>query len=459
MTSETPLIVGISGIRGIVGAGLTAEIVARFASAFGTWMPAQSTVLIARDTRLSGEEFGAVCVAALQQTGCAVVDLGICSTPTTKLMVGKLRANGALIVTASHNPGQWNGLKMVRGDGVFLNATEGEQVEQIFDAEDFREAENGESRSYPRSECNRAHIERILDQVDVERIRRAELRVAIDYCNGVGSILVPYLFDELGVRVDSINAEPNGQFARDPEPLPENLSALGDAVRAHAAAAGFAVDPDGDRVALVDEHGNPVGEDYTLALAVQTVTAPRRGPVVTTLSTSQTVSDVAESQGCSVVLTAVGEVHVTEAMIELQAIVGGEGNGGVIITDVVPGRDAALGIALTLEALSRAGTGLSLLIGALPRYYLSKRKLSCTEGVMEQAISWLRETHPDAYEHPVEDGTKLYLNGTLSCPWIHLRASNTEPVIRVCAESANAAEAMALCDAVEDFLNAAAYGR
>ena len=454
MASAAPLIVGISGIRGIVGVTLTEKIVARFARAFGTWMSAQSTVLVARDTRPSGAEFSAVCVAALQQTGCAVVDLGICSTPTTKLMVGELQANGALIVTASHNPGEWNGLKMVRRDGVFLNATQGAQVEQIFEAEDFREAAIRDSCSYPRSECNRAHIERVLDQVDVERIRRAGLRVAIDYCNGAGSILAPDLFDELGVGVDSINAEPNGQFARDPEPLPENLNALGEVVCTNGAAAGFAVDPDGDRVALVDEHGTPVGEDYTLALAVQTVTARRQGPVVTTLSTSQTVSDVAESQGCSVTLTAVGEVHVTETMIELQAIVGGEGNGGVIITDVVPGRDAALGIALTLEAMSRAGTGLSRLISALPRYHLSKRKLSCTAD-MQQAISWLRETHPKAYEHPVADGTKLYLNGQLSCPWIHLRASNTEPVIRVCAESANAAEATALCDAVEDFLNGA----
>lgn len=455
MASQAPLIVGISGIRGIVGDALTAEIVARFARAFGTWMPARSTVLVARDTRPSGVEFSAVCAAALQQTGCAVIDLGICSTPTTKLMVGELRANGALIVTASHNPGQWNGLKMVRADGVFLNAAEGARVERIFAAEAFREGAKRELRTYPRAACNRAHIERILAQVDAERIRRAGLKVAVDYCNGAGSILAPDLFDELGVRVNAINAEPDGQFVRDPEPLPENLGALGEAVRTSAAAAGFAVDPDGDRVALVDEQGKAVGEDYTLALAVQTVTARRQGPVVTTLSTSQTVSDVAESQGCSVVLTAVGEVHVAETMIELQAIIGGEGNGGVIITDVVPGRDAALGIALTLDALSHAGTGLSPLIDALPRYYLSKRKLSCTAADMERAISWLRETHGNAYEHPVEDGTKLYLSGTLSCPWIHLRASNTEPVIRICAESANAAEATALCDAVEGFLNAA----
>jgi phosphomannomutase len=456
MASHAPLIVGISGIRGIVGDSLTTEIVARFARAFGTWMHPQSTVLVARDTRPSGHEFSAVCRAGLQQTGCDVVDLGVCSTPTAKMMVGQLQAQGALIVTASHNPGQWNGLKMVRGDGVFLNAAEGAEVERIFNSQDFRDAAGAESSFYPQPECNRTHIERILDQVDVERIRAAKLSVAIDYCNGVGSILIPDLLKELGVGADAINAEPNGQFARDPEPLPENLGDLGGAVGEGAAVAGFAVDPDGDRVALVDEHGKPVGEDYTLALAVQTVASQKPGPVVTTLSTSQTVSDVAQSHGCSVALTAVGEVHVTESMLALEAVIGGEGNGGVIITDVVPGRDAALGIALTLEALSRAATGLSTLIGALPRYYLDKRKLSCTTQAMEHAIARLRQTHANAFEHPVQDGTKLYLSGELSCPWIHLRASNTEPVVRVCAESADVAEASALCDQVEAFLSAVA---
>ena len=455
MTADAPLIVGISGIRGIVGASLTAEIVGRFAAAFGTWMAAGSTVLMARDTRPSGGAFAQVCAAALQQTGCNVVDLGVCATPTTKLLVGTLAASGALIVTASHNPAPWNGMKMVRGDGVFLNAAEGSLVAQIFESGDFRKGTSAASRALSTPECNEPHLERILARVDIDRIRGAELNVAIDYCNGVGSLLIPELMRELGVRCHSINAEPNGQFSRDPEPLPENMQQLCAAVRERGAVAGFAVDPDGDRVALVDEGGHAVGEDYTLALAVSVVAKRRRGAVVTTLSTSQAVTDVAVSHGCEVLLTPVGEVHVAEKMLQVQALVGGEGNGGVILTDVVPGRDAALGVALTLEALSSGGTGLSALIAQLPRYHLSKRKLACSAAAMDRAVAWLQGRYRNASVDPVKDGAKLYLEGTQTCPWIHLRPSNTEPVMRICAESGTVAEANALCDEVEDFLSKA----
>jgi phosphomannomutase len=234
--------------------------------------------------------------------------------------------------------------------------------------------------------------------------------------------------------------------------LPENLVDLGEAVRRHACDLGLAIDPDADRVALVDETGQPLGEDYTLALAVQAVTARRKGQVVTTLSTSQIVADAARQNGCAVELTPVGEVHVVEKMLEVGALVGGEGNGGVILTEVDPGRDAAVGTAVVLEALARSEGGLRPLLDALPHYHIEKRKVACAPAQLHAAVERLRQTYDRAYLHPVADGAKLYLQGELACPWIHLRPSNTEPVVRIIAENASAAEARALCDEVEEWI-------
>ena len=257
------------------------------------------------------------------------------------------------------------------------------------------------------------------------------------------------LLDALSVEATLINARPDGDFAHDPEPVPANLVQLGQAVRDNGCAIGFAIDPDADRVALVDSSGAPVGEDYTLALAVQAAAARQPGPVVTTLSTSQAVTDAAVAHNCPVFLTAVGEVHVVEKMMAEGAVIGGEGNGGVIVTQIGPSRDAALGLALVLEAMACTGRSLEELIAALPSYAIDKRKITCTPEQLADAIAALRDRYPEAYVHPVRDGSKLYLSGRLECPWVHLRASNTEPIVRVIAESASAAEAALLCDEVE----------
>ena len=453
MTDTAPLIISISGIRGIVDESLTPQVVERFAAAFGSWLRPGARVVIARDTRPSGRRFAEIAATALQACGCNVLDLGPSTTPTAKLMVLELDADGALILTASHNPASWNGLKLIRGDGIFLNADQSDQVEALFHA-------GGSPRSNGRGECEpvdadmarQRHLRRLLDHVDVEAVRKARLTATVDLCNGAGGLLIPHLLDELGVEAVCLNAEPNGLFAHDPEPVPANLGQLSAGVRESDSAIGFAVDPDADRVALVDENGRVVGEDYTLGLAVQARTVRAPGPVVTTLSTSQTVSDAATANGCPVILTPVGEVHVVEAMKEHKAVIGGEGNGGVILTEVDPGRDAAVGVALILEAIAHTGLPLSQLVDTLPAYTIEKRKVDCAPQRLEAAVQQLCERYSGALVHPVQDGSKLYLNGRLECPWIHLRASNTEPIVRILAESESGDEARSLCDEAESML-------
>ncbi len=379
-------------------------------------------------------------------TGCIAVDLGMCSTPAAKIMVVELGAEAGIILTASHNPAPWNGLKLIRADGVFLNQTQGTQVESAYRAGDMVQRSGGRIEHVARNEVEDRYLDRILSAVDADRIRDACLRVAADPCNGAGALFLQKLFDRLGVTATIINGEPDGLFAHEPEPIPENLVQLGDAVRDAGAAIGFAVDPDADRVALVGENGLAIGEDYTLALAIQAISAQERpGAVVTTLSTSQLVSDAAAQAGRRVILTPVGEVHVVEEMMETAAAVGGEGNGGVILTEIVPGRDAGLGIALVLQRLAASNQSLSALVDRLPRYAIDKRKVSgCTAAQLEAGVVALRQQHPQAYVHPVQDGVKLYLSGQLECPWVHLRASNTEPVVRIIAESATVEEAALL---------------
>ena len=450
---EAPLIVSISGIRGLVGQSLTDEVVARFAAAFGTTLDSDATVIIARDTRPSGAGFAKVAAAALAQTGCRVINLGKCSTPGAKLLITELDAQGAIVITASHNPQPWNGLKLVRSDGIFLNAEQGQRVEALFHSGEFRQADGGSIATLDPAEVKKRHLDKILAHIDADAIRQARFKVAVDPCNGAGALLAPDLLAALGAEATLINAEPDGEFAHEPEPVPANLVQLGAAVRDNNCAIGFAIDPDADRVTLVGADGEAVGEDLTLALAVQAVTARNPGPVVTTLSSSQAISDAATRNGCPVHLTAVGEVNVVEKMVEENAAIGGEGNGGVILTQIDPGRDAAAGLALVLEAMATTGQSLAELVAALPTYAIDKRKITCTPAELEAALAALLDRYPDAYVHPVCDGSKLYLSGQLECPWIHLRASNTEPIVRVIAESESAEEAARLCDEVEALFN------
>ena len=452
--TEAPLIVSVSGIRGIVGQSLTDETIRRFAAAFATWLPQAARVVIARDTRPSGEAYGRLVSTTLQAAGCHVIDLGICATPVAKLMVLELKAQGALILTASHNPASWNGLKLIRADGIFLNAHDGARVESAYHESRVRTAPApGTSASVDADMVREIHFERLLAAIDVDLIRGAQLRAAVDPCNGAGAIYVEQLLHLLGVEAHLIHAEPSGEFAHDPEPIAENLIDLGRTVTDADCHIGFAIDPDADRVTLVGADGLPLGEDLTLALAVQSVTARQRGPVVTTLSTSQIVSDAASVNGCPVILTPVGEVHVMDAMIAEGAVIGGEGNGGVILPTVDPGRDAAVGMALVLEAMARSRQPLYRIVGRLPKYVIEKRKVIDVDTQDQQrAIQRLVEAYPSAERHPVEDGVKLYIDGPRRCPWIHLRPSNTEPVVRIIAESESRDQAVELCDRAQEGL-------
>lgn len=451
MSQNPALIVSISGIRGIVGVSLTQDTVRRFAHAFATEMPMNARVVLARDTRPSGAELAAVASEALCAAGCHVLDLGVAATPAAKLMVLALEADGALILTASHNPAPWNGMKMVRADGIFLDAARGRRVEAAFHRS-RRRTGDGQAETISRDQVEDLLLARILAVVDADAIRAAGLRAALDPCNGAGCLFIPRLLQALGVDMHLIHGEPHGNFAHEPEPIAANLGDLAQAVVNNNCDVGFAIDPDADRVALVGEHGRPLGEDLTLALAVQAVTTTRKGPVVTTLSTSQVVTDAAVANGCPVLLTPVGEVHVVDTMVTEGAVIGGEGNGGVILTDVHPGRDAAVGVALILQALAQSRRRLTELVADLPSYAIEKRKVSCGAEDLQRTLDELVRRFPDALKHPVEDGVKLYLRGVMGCPWMHLRPSNTEPVVRVIAESQDRQEAVSLCDLAEGLL-------
>jgi phosphomannomutase len=445
---DNTLMISISGIRGIAGKSLTPEVVTRFAQAFGTWLPPGSAVVVGNDTRISRDMMRQALFAGLRATGCRILDVGICPTPTIKLMVCERGAAGGICITASHNPIEWNGLKMVRSDGVFLNAAQGEEVLRLYHDGPLR---NQPSPS-PIETDDRVldlHLDRILRIIDTSAIARRRPKVVIDACHGVASVAGPRLLERLGCEVVPIGCIPDGKFPHNPEPLPQNLTDLCDAVRREGADLGLAIDPDADRVAFVTEAGVPPGEDYTLAIAVDHVLRARPGVVVSTLSTSQIVADAAARYHCPFIVTKVGEVHVVEEMLLQRSIVGGEGNGGVIVPEIDPGRDALVGATLLLAALAGRRLPVSALVAEHPRYAVEKRKVAIPQDRMQNAVQTVRRAYQGRPIDPVEDGVKLYLGAFRACPWVHVRASNTEPVLRVIAEAATEQEVRSICDAME----------
>ncbi len=358
------LMVSVSGVRGRVGQGLTPEVVARFAAAFGAWATARHaaqggarTVVVGRDSRVSGPLFQRVVVSALESVGARVIDLGMTTTPTCQLAVEHHHAAGGLMISASHNPIEWNALKMVGSTGLFLDASEGAEMRAGMEQGTRYATWDQLGSVVADEEAARRHVEQVLalPYVDVARIRARGFKVALDACRGAGAVVMPYLLERLGCVVTAVNMEPDGRFPRPPEPVAENLGELEALTRAAGADVGFAVDPDVDRLALVDETGRAIGEDYTLALAARLVLAHKSGVVVTNLSTSRVVDDVAEAAGSRVIRAPVGEVNVAVRMREEGAVVGGEGNGGVILPELHLGRDAPLGAALVLQLLAEAG--------------------------------------------------------------------------------------------------------
>jgi phosphomannomutase len=444
--------ISVSGIRGIVGSDLTPELVARHAAAFGAWSRAagNSCIVLARDARTSGAMFAQAAAAGLLSVGCEVIELGVVPTPTAQLAVEHHRAGAGLIITASHNPVEWNALKFVGPDGIFLDATTGAAVRALAEEGPPRVSWNQIARVRPDAGAIERHVEAVLarPEVQLDAIRRARFRVALDCVRGAGGAILPQLLERLGCEVVGINLETDGRFPREPEPIPENLAELSALVTASGAHVGMAVDPDVDRLALVDERGTPIGEDYTLAFAVRAVLGKSESlpTVVANLSTSLVVEDAARDGGARFVRAPVGESHVARAIQAEGALIGGEGNGGVILPALHVGRDAPLGVALILQYLAQVGRPVSALVAAAPQYRIVKAKLK-RGADLPSAFAALKGRFPAAVVDE-RDGLRLAWQDR----WLHLRQSGTEPVIRIIAEAPSEGEAEALVNAVRSFL-------
>lgn len=445
------LVFGVSGVRGVVGEGLTPEVAARFASAMGTWCGG-GCVVVGRDTRPSGETLRGSVLAGLLATGCDVVDVGICPTPTVQLAVREHGAAGGVVITASHNPGEYNGLKFVSPRGIFLTPEEGIQLREIAEGGAFRGERPG-ARVREDPQAPGKHLAKVLalSLLDVSRIRAREFRVVLDVGNGAGGAVGIPLLEALGCQARVLNAEPTGVFSRGPEPVPENLAELSREVVGGGADIGFALDPDGDRLSIVTEEGEAIGEEYSLALAADLVLSRAGGgTVVTNLSTSRMVEKVAERWSGRVLRTPVGEVHVSLRMMADHAVVGGEGNGGVILPEAHFGRDGAVGMALVLELLADRGITASAAARGLPRYWMIKRKTPVAEGLVGRLAEVLWPFVAGA-EVETSDGIRAAWEDA----WLHVRISGTEPVVRVVAEAEDRSRAEAL---VEEALRLVSQG-
>lgn len=441
--ADAGLMVSVSGIRGKVGEALTPEIVASYAAAFGAWALAKNErpIVVGRDSRVSGPMFHRVAIAALQSVGANVIDIGLTTTPTCQLAVEDHGAAGGIMLSASHNPIEWNALKFIGPTGLFLEAHEGEEMRALVESGIPRAKWSGLGSVEEDSKAADRHIDHILEipYLDVEAVRARKFQVALDGVHGAGSVIVPALLERLGCKVSAIHMQPDGRFPRPPEPVAENLGELEQLVRDTKAAVGFAIDPDVDRLALVSEAGKAIGEDYTLALAAMLVLRHLKGPVVTNLSTSRVVEDAVTRGGSILTRAPVGEINVAVRMRDMRAVVGGEGNGGVILPEVHLGRDAPVGIALILQLMTETGQSISELAAGLPRYVIVKDKLDRPKASLESVYAALVQEFADA-RSDTQDGLRLAWNDR----WLHVRPSGTEPIVRVIAEAPTEADARAL---------------
>jgi phosphomannomutase len=451
------LMVSVSGVRGRVGEALTPEVIAKFAAGFGAWARKRSgggkaKIVVGRDSRVSGPMFHRVVLSALQSVGCDVIDVGLAPTPTIQLAVEHHHASGGLAITASHNPIEWNALKFIGPSGLFLDGSEAAEMRAVVDGEIPRANWDELGAIEIDTSAIERHIAMVLaiPFLDVDGIRRRGFHVALDCVRGAGGAFMPQLLKQLGCRVSAINLETDGLFPRSPEPIAENLGDLEKLVKESQADIGFAVDPDVDRLALISEEGRAIGEDYTLALAAKVVLKNREGPIVTNLSTSRILDDIASQQQRKVIRAPVGEVNVATRMRAENAPIGGEGNGGVILTEMHLGRDAPVGAALILQLLLEESRSLSAIVASYPRYSIVKDKLPRPSASLDTVYASLKETFPDA-EVDTQDGLRL----TWPDRWVHVRPSGTEPIVRVIAEAPTIDEAnelVAKCRAPLDAL-------
>jgi len=426
------LMVSISGIRGIIGESLTPDIVKKYALAFGTSMN-KSPIIVGRDSRTSGTTISNILKGCLQATGCEIIDIGIVPTPTVQMEITHHKASGGVAVTASHNPSEWNGLKFMDSNGRFLSPDKAEQVYKLADQGNFRVSDwkNVGNETHDAG-ANERHIKAVLDLpfIDVSSLKKRNFSVAIDCVNGAGGLIIPQLLKKLGCTIIPLNDEPNGKFSHTPEPLPENLGQLIKAVKDSKADIGFAVDPDVDRCAIVDNKGQPIGEEYTLALAIKFYLSKKLGAVVVNMSSSRASEDIAKYYNCPFVRSKVGEINVVEEMIAQDAIIGGEGNGGVIIPELHLGRDAPVAVAIALQSLLEFGGSANKLVQSLPKYYMVKDKINIEGKNPDIIVNKLIDQFSDKKVNLL-DGLKIDEEDY----WVHLRKSNTEPIIRIIAEA------------------------
>ena len=445
------LIKSISGIRGTIG-GATGDTlnpldIVKFTTAYATFIRkstpnGSNKIVVGRDARISGEMVKNVVCGTLLGMGYDVINIGLASTPTTELAVTMAGADGGIIITASHNPRHWNALKLLNNKGEFLTAADGNEVLAIADAEAFEYADVDHIGKYCEENFDERHIEAVLNLklVDKEAIKKAGFRVVVDSINSVGGIILPPLLDRLGVKYTFLNGEANGDFSHNPEPLEKNLSGIMDMLKGGGYDLGIVVDPDVDRLAFIQEDGKMFGEEYTLVSVADYVLSHTPGTTVSNLSSTRALRDVTEKHGGSYSAAAVGEVNVTTKMKEVNAVIGGEGNGGVIYPESHYGRDALVGIALFLSSLAQKGCKISELRKTFPEYFIAKNRIDLTpETDVDAILAKVKEMYsaqPDVTVNDI-DGVKL----DFPDKWVHLRKSNTEPIIRVYSEAHSMDEA------------------
>lgn len=455
------LIKSISGIRGTIGGvpgdGLSPLDIVKFTAAYATFIRKTTTrtsnvIVVGRDARLSGEMVSGIVVSTLCGMGFDVVNIGLASTPTTEIAVTGEGACGGIIITASHNPKQWNALKLLNQDGEFLNDAQGKEVLRIAADESYSFAEvDNLGHEYINTTYDRRHIDQVLalKLVDREAIAKANFTVAVDAVNSVGGVVIPRLLRALGVKnVIELNCEATGKFAHTPEPIPQNLTQISDLMAKGVADVGFVVDPDVDRLAIVMENGEMFVEEYTLVSIADYVLANTPGSTVSNLSSSRALRDVTERHGCSYSASAVGEVNVTTLMKKTGAVIGGEGNGGVIYPEAHYGRDALVGVALFLTLLAKSGKKVSELKKTYPAYSIAKNKIELTPDIDVDAILVAVKEKFAGEKITDIDGVKIDFKDS----WVHLRKSNTEPIIRIYSEASTMEEAEALADRIKEVI-------
>jgi phosphomannomutase len=450
------LIISVSGMRGIVGENLTPAIAAEYGCAFGSFLKGgaagpRPSVCVGRDSRISGQMLASAVMAGLCSVGVEAIDLGLVTTPGVGIMLRHLGCRGGVIITASHNPLPYNGIKLLLDNGMAPPPETAAQIRRRFFDKRFAFAGSAQcGRVAVNSETDRIHVQKVLAVVQSQQVARRRYKIALDSVNGAGAPVAKRLLTELGCEIVAMNDEPTGLFAHEPEPTAANLGGLCERVRQAAADVGFAQDPDADRLAIVDENGVYIGEEYTLALAAKHVYSSRTGTAAANLSTSRMIDDVAKAAGGRVVRTPVGEANVAGAMLANDCIIGGEGNGGVIDLRVGPIRDSLVAMALVLQLMAQTGRTVSQLVRQIGRYYMHKDKFAADAGQAERIIARTKQRFAGA-ALDTSDGCRFDFDDG----WVHLRTSNTEPVMRIIVEARDEAAARRYIEAVSEIRESA----